>query len=90
MYLSHYVEHPQALSQLTCQPCLAKTVHSSCSIVSVIPKEDLGGTSPAKPSFGMTPTIELYSVVFTGYILESVSYQKKAWLGWCHANLLLV
>ena len=46
----------------------------------IIPKEGLAGTNPAQPSFGMTPTIELYPVVFTGYILWLVSYQKKAQL----------
>ena len=33
--------------------------------VVVIPKEGLVGTRPAKPSFGMTLTIELFFVVFT-------------------------
>ena len=34
----------------------------------VIPKDGLAGTSPVKPSFGMTPTIESFSGVFTDYI----------------------
>ncbi len=50
-------------------------------IVNFIPKEGLNGTRSAKPSFAMTPTIELLSVVFTHDILLSVSYQMKAWLG---------
>ena len=29
--------------------------------------------------FGMIHTIELYSSVFTDYIFQSVSYQKKDW-----------
>ncbi len=35
--------------------------------------------------FDMTPTIELYSVVFRDYISFSVSYQKNA-LGWADAS----
>ncbi len=34
---------------------------------------------PANPSLGMTPTVKLYSVALTDYILKSVSYQKKDW-----------
>ncbi len=34
----------------------------------VIPKEDLAGTGPTKPSFGVIPTIEMYYFVFTNYI----------------------
>ncbi len=37
--------------------------------VVVIPKEGMAGSSPAKFSFGVTPCIELYSVVFTVLIL---------------------
>ena len=35
----------------------------------IITKEGLVGTSPSKPSFGMTQIIEWLSVVFTIYIL---------------------
>ncbi len=35
----------------------------------VVPKDGLSGTCPARSSLGMTSTIELYSVVFTDYIL---------------------
>ena len=45
-----------------CEPCHAKTGLNT--FVTVIPKElGLAGTSPAKSSFGMAPTIELDSVV---------------------------
>ena len=40
---------------------------------SVIPKEGLIAINPAKPSFVMTLTQELYSVVFTDYYSLSVS-----------------
>ncbi len=43
----------------------------------VIPREELAGRDP---SFGMLPTMNLYSVVLAVYISKSVSYQKKAWL----------
>ena len=33
--------------------------------------------SPAKPSFGMTPTVQLSLVVCIDYILKLVSYQKE-------------
>ncbi len=57
--------------------------------VVVVPQEDLAGISPPKASFGMTLTIEFYSVVFTDYILQSVPYKVKAWLAWCLPSLLL-
>ena len=44
------------------------------TLVVVIPREDMANTSPAKSSFGMTLTIEFYSVAFTDYISQS-SYQ---------------
>ncbi len=62
-------------------PCHDKI---GCKIfVIVIPRAGMAGNSPAKPSFVMTATIELQSLVFTDYItfLQPVSYQKKAWLG---------
>ncbi len=37
--------------------------------VVVMPKEGLAGICPTKPCFGMTLTVELYSFVFTDYIL---------------------
>ena len=37
--------------------------------VVAIPKEGLAGPGPAKPSLGITPSIELYSTVFTDYVL---------------------
>ncbi len=41
--------------------------------VVVLPKNiQLIDTSLSKPSFGVTPTTELYSIVFTDYILQSV------------------
>ena len=43
-----------------------------------------------QPSFDMIPTIELHFVVFKDYILYTVSWQKKDWLGWCQPSLLLV
>ena len=46
-------------------------------IVVIIPKEGLGGTSPAKPSFEMTPIIKLYSVVFTSFLTHARGDQKK-------------
>ena len=48
-------------------------------LVIFLPKEGLAGTSLAKPSYVMTLTIELYSVVSRDYILKSVSYQKLNW-----------
>ena len=36
-------------------------------------KRRIAGQGPANPSFGMTPNIELYSVVFTNYISYIVS-----------------
>ena len=41
----------------------------------------IGGLGPSNPSLGMTPTIKLYSVAVTEYILYLVSYQKKDWRG---------
>ncbi len=55
-----------------------------------IPKENMAGTSPVQDSFGMTRTIELYSVDSQNYVVLSVSYQKQAWLDWRQLSLLLV
>ena len=44
-------------------------------------KKKAASTSTDKPSFGMTPTIKLTSVVFKDDILQAVLYQKKAQLG---------
>ncbi len=42
-------------------------------------KGKIGRRGPTNPSLGKTPTIRLYSVDFTDYILWSISYQKKDW-----------
>ncbi len=67
--------------------CYAKT--DPQVFVVVTSEEGFAGTSPSKPSFGMTPTIDMYWIVLTDYILELVSYQKKVWLGWCQVSLLV-
>ncbi len=48
-----------------------------------MPKEGLAGTSSAKPTFGMTPTLELYFVFFRDYIL---SQYRTSQAFFCHDN----
>ena len=43
----------------------------------VLPKDGLGGQSPANPSFGRTPSVDLLSAAFTDCIVKSVSFQKE-------------
>ncbi len=55
-----------------------RTPHGGLKIfVFVVPKIVLPGTSPAKPSFDMTHTIEWCSVVFGDYILLLVYCQIR-------------
>ncbi len=69
------------------ESCHAKT--DLYPFVAFIPKQSMAGNSPVKPSFGIGMlTIDLYAVLLEDYILLSVSYQKKAWLGWCHRRLI--
>ena len=60
--------------RMTGEPHLAETGRKI--FVVVIPKGGLTGTGPAKPSFGMTPTIELDPVLFTDYILYATNPTK--------------
>ena len=48
--------------------------------VFVIPKVSLADTS-SEGYFGCDIDIDLYSIFFTDYVLQSGSYQKKALLG---------
>ena len=41
---------------------------------------------PTVPSFSMTLTIDLESVLFTDYMVQSVSYQEKDWWGPAHES----
>ena len=49
---------------MTLDPLLGLVCNCLINIFNVvIPKEGLEGTIPANPSFGMTSSIELYSIV---------------------------
>ncbi len=55
----------------------------------VIPKEGSTGANPAKPSFGMVPSIK-YNLLWNQYNFLVESHQKMDWLGCCQPGLLLV
>ena len=55
--------------------------HALRSVSLSHPKKDCRAGPHQYPSLGVKPTIKLYSVAFTDYILQSVSYQKKDWWG---------
>ncbi len=74
--------HPALIDHwVSCELRRAETV-LKISVV-VILKEGFDNSSPAVPSFDTTSTIDIHSVVFTDCTLQSVSYQKKACVGWC-------
>ena len=61
--------------------------------VITIPNEGMAGTSPAQPSVITTPTIELYSLSFTDYILLGVlTLTEGLSMGseYCHRCSLIV
>ena len=62
------------------------------TIVVVIPKETLPGTCPAKHSFGMTLSIQLYAVVFTNCMLYFLYYgiMPKEDLAGLHSHKFLL
>ncbi len=67
------------------EPCHTKT---GLIIFAVVIPKDKNCLPPAEPRlFSMTKTIELYMGVYKDYILQSVSYQMKAW---CQPSPLLV
>ena len=57
---------------MTHEPCHTNAGHKI--FVMGILKESLGGIHPAKPSFGITATGEMYSIMFTDYISHLMSY----------------
>ena len=66
LYLMDCMTSDQYLQGIRPEKHHTKTGHKT--LVVVRPKEGIDGTSLTRPSFGITPTIELYSVAFTGYI----------------------
>ena len=66
--------------------CLKELCHTQAGLkifLIVIPREGLDGTSPVKPSFGLTPTtltIELYSSQLMFYIQYHDDYRIVLWL----------
>ncbi len=64
------------------EPCHAK--RALMIFVIVIPKEDLAGNNPAKPSFGMAATIKYNLILLIIHQNKKfvIVIKMKAWLDW--------